>query len=440
MNNYTVWFSDVCKNDVATVGGKGANLGEMSRVGIPVPEGFIVTVSAFKLFMNSLSEVNRENLVDYLNVDVSNADALESASKDAMAIIACSDMPKKVIKDIIESYQKMGNCLVAVRSSATSEDGKEQSFAGQNSTFLNIAGEVDVVNAVKACWASLFEARAIFYRADNGGNYFNDLAMAVPVQKMVQSDVSGVMFTINPLTNNHNEIVIESVWGLGEGIVGGEITPDTDIITKKFVVCSGNKANQTWKYVYDVVNGGTKKTNVAKNKVHAIKLSASDIMTLGEFALRLESHYGYPQDIEWAIEDGKVYILQTRPVTTLGEHMEETVISKSGEPILVGSPASRGKAFGTVRIVNSIDDLNLVQKGDVLVAEMTDPDYLSALRKAVAIVTNLGGRTCHAAIISRELGIPSVVACINATKVLKNGMMVSVDGTEGKVYEGRMWE
>jgi pyruvate,water dikinase len=372
---------------------------------------------------------------------VSNVDALESASKDAMTIIACSKIPKNVTDDIIESYQKMGNCLVAVRSSATSEDGKEQSFAGQNSTFLNIAGEDDVVNAVKACWASLFEARAIFYRADNGGNYFSDLAIAVPVQKMVQSDVSGVMFTINPLTNNHNEIVIESVWGLGEGIVGGEITPDTDIIAKNgFIAISGNRTNQSWKYVYDVTNGGTKKSNVAKNKVHAIKLSASDIISLSEFALRLESHYGYPQDIEWAIEDGKVYILQTRPVTTLGEHAEETVISKVGEPILVGSPASRGKAFGTVRIVNSIDDLNLVQKGDVLVAEMTDPDYLSAMRKAVAIVTNLGGRTCHAAIISRELGIPSVVACINATKVLKNGMMVSVDGTEGKIYEGRMWE
>ncbi|MDD5338403.1 MAG: phosphoenolpyruvate synthase [Dehalococcoidales bacterium] len=434
-----VWFNEVTKNDIPLVGGKGANLGEMTNAGIPVPPGFIVTASAYFDF------IEKANLHDKIKsllepVDVHNSKQLQETALKVQKLITDAKMPAETAIAIEEAYKKMGDGLVAVRSSATAEDLPEASFAGQQATFLNIQGKEDVVNAVQKCWASLFEARAIFYRQEQGFEHFR-VGIAVPVQRMVQSESSGVMFTIEPNTSDTNTITIEAVLGLGEMIVSGDVTPDHYTVNKKGdKILTKEIKKQEWKLVKEVgAHGKDENTKIilTPEEQASQKITDDDIIFLAKIGKTLEKHYGHPQDVEWAKEKGKIYIVQTRPVTTIHKGKESS--HDIDAPVLLsGAPASPGVAYGPVKIVPTPDDIDKVMEGDILVAEMTTPDFVPAMKRAAAIVTDRGGRTAHAAIVSRELGIPCVVGCEKATAILKDGQIITVDGSNGKVYPGKI--
>ncbi|MFH1031759.1 MAG: phosphoenolpyruvate synthase [Chloroflexota bacterium] len=434
-----VWFNEVNKEDVALVGGKGANLGEMTNADIPVPPGFIVTSGAYFEFLQKtkLSDKIRKLLQP---LDVNDSKELQRVSAQIRQIISDAAMPPDIAKEIREAYTKMGGGLVAVRSSATAEDQPDASFAGQQKTYLNINGKDEVVTAVQGCWASLFEARAIFYRVQRKYDHIK-VGIAVPVQRMVQSEASGVMFTVEPILNDLSKITIEAIFGLGELIASGEITPDHYIVSKEELrVLSKEIANQEWKLVRsETVKGEetNERVQISLKEQTKQKITDADIITLAKIGKRLEEHYKIPQDIEWAKEGNKVFIVQTRPVTTIKE-MEDVVKTETSAPlILSGAPASPGIASGPVKIVSDTSLIDRVKQGDIMVAEMTTPDFVPAMKRAAAIVTDRGGRTAHAAIVSRELGIPCVVGTGRGTTILKDGQIITVDGTAGKVYSGK---
>ena len=435
----SVWFNEVTKDDVPSVGGKGANLGEMTRANIPVPPGFIITAYAYFDFLQraKITDKIRELLKP---LDANDSKQLQQIAGEVKQVILNAPMPSDVASDIKEAYIKMGKGLVAVRSSATAEDLPEASFAGQQRTFLNVQGEEELVTAVQGCWASLFEPRAIFYREHQGFDHFK-VGIAVPVQKMVQSQASGVMFTLEPVTSDRSKIIIEAVFGLGESIVGGEVTPDLYIVDKEGLKISTKKiGTQEWKLVRNPASGD-KEANIQvplpPSSQSQQKISDDDIIHLAKLGKQLEDHYQFPQDIEWAIEDNQVFIVQTRPVTTIREVAEVTPEIEA--PILlIGASASPGMASGPAKIVPEASQIDKIVNGDILVAEMTTPDFVPAMKRAAAIVTDRGGRTAHAAIVSRELGIPCVVGAKKATATLKDGQVVTVDGTKGKVYDGKV--
>jgi pyruvate,water dikinase len=434
-----VWFNEVTKNDIPLVGGKGANLGEMTNAGIPVPPGFIVTAAAYFDFIEKAGLNDRiKSLLD--PIDVHDSRHLQETAVKVQKLITDAKMPAETAQAIEEAYVKLGRGLVAVRSSATAEDLPEASFAGQQATFLNIQGDKDVVVAVQGCWASLFEARAIFYRAEQGFEHFK-VGIAVPVQRMVQSESSGVMFTIDPNTSNRDKITIESVLGLGEMIVSGDVTPDHYEVTKKDlkIITKQIKA-QEWKLVKKAgAHGKTDNIKVILTKEEQAqqKITDEDIIFLAKIGKTLEEHYNHPQDVEWAKEGGKIYIVQTRPVTTIRKG--EVARHDIDAPVLLsGAPASPGVAYGPVKIVPDPSQIDKVLEGDILVAEMTTPDFVPAMKRAAAIVTDRGGRTAHAAIVSRELGIPCVVGTEKATATLKDEQVITVDGSSGKVYNGKI--
>lgn len=436
---HILWFKEVGKHDIPIVGGKGANLGEMVKADIPVPDGFIVTATAYFDFIEKTS-LKQKILHELSGLDVENSKALMQASKNIKAAILAADMPEKLQVEIKDYYHKLSGETdknVAVRSSATAEDLPDASFAGQQETFLNVKGYKDVVRHVQKCWASLFETRAIFYRTDKGFSHMK-VGIAVPVQLMVQSEVSGIMFTVNPLTNNRDEISIEAAYGLGQPIVSGEITPDQFIVDKKdFEIKQKHIVKQTWQFTL----GGN--APVSKKYQEEQKLSTHYVKELAKIGKKIENHYDHPQDIEWAFEDKKLYIVQSRPVTTLDSKAVSSASGsgggsdalKGGKVLLEGLGASPGISAGAVKIIKSPNEIGKVLEGDVLVAEMTNPDYVPAMRRAAAIVTDKGGRTSHAAIVSRELGIPAIVGTTQATTMLKTGEVVTVDGSTGKVYE-----
>ncbi len=444
MNNaYIVWFRDVDKNDIDTVGGKGANLGEMTRAGFPVPPGFIVTAAAYFHFLDEAGI--RDKIRDTLSsLDVNNAKALERASKTIENLIRRSHFPKPLALEIIRAYDKLGgrflkHALVAVRSSATAEDLPTASFAGQQATFLNVRGEANLIEKVREAWASLFTARAIFYRATNRFDHLK-VGIAVPVQRMVQSDLSGVLFTIDPVTNDKSRIIIEAVYGLGETIVQGQVTPDHYVVDKGKNTIEDKQVHEQEKLMK---KDGVRNVmlRVAKNIASKQKLSDKQILLLATLGVKLEKHYFFPQDAEWAIEKGKVYLVQTRPVTTVGKQLGATALrSPKHEVFLKGDPASPGVAAGPVKILYSVKELHKVQSGDILVADMTNPDFVPAMKKAVAIVTQRGGRTSHAAIVSREMGIPAVVGVADVLKTLRDGMVITVNGAVGELYKGSIAE
>ncbi len=434
-----VWFNEVTKKDVATVGGKGANLGEMTNAHLPVPPGFIVTANAYYDFLQKAKITDKiRNLLQPL--DPNNSKQLQQIAEEIKQVILNAQMPPELAKEIQQAYIKMGGGLVAVRSSATAEDLPEASFAGQQRTFLNVQGEEEVVVAVQGCWASLFEARAIFYRHQQGFDHFK-VGIAVPVQKMVDSEASGVIFTIEPVTSDTSKIIIEAVFGLGEAIVSGEVTPDLYIIDKDGLKISTKKiGKQEWQLIRNPA-ADDKEANIQvplpPSAQTQQKLTDDDIIQLAKLGKQIEDHYEFPQDIEWAKEDKKLFIVQSRPVTTIKEVAEFEPEVKA--PVLLsGAPASPGMASGPVKIVPESSQIDKVKSGDILVAEMTTPDFVPAMKRAVAIVTDRGGRTAHAAIVSRELGIPCVVGAEQATTTLTDGQIVTVDGSRGKVYEGRV--
>ncbi|MBP6913731.1 MAG: phosphoenolpyruvate synthase [Candidatus Levybacteria bacterium] len=441
-HDLVVSLSDCTSQDVKYVGGKAANLGEMINASFPVPGGFVVSSNAYYLFLkeNKL-DVKIKHLLGSINFE--STDSLSQVSHHIKQIILSSQIPEKIVKEVFSHYKKIGTqTLVAVRSSATSEDSKKASFAGQQETFLNVSGEALLMDKIREGWASLFSARAMFYRHDVHLDHFKT-GIALAVQKMVQSTASGVMFSIDPVTNNKNKIIIESIYGLGEYIVQGKVTPDHYEVAKSdFLILEKKIVNQ--KIMYVKKGSDNKEEQVPKKLQDLQKITDDDITTLAKLSKKLEEHYFFPQDSEWAKENGKIYLVQTRPITTTVEvkkedsSTQELTSSVGAHPIIVGDPASPGVGIGKVKIIHSLSDASSFEPGMVLVAKATNPDYVPIMKKAAAIVTAEGGRTSHAAIVSREYGLPAVVGAHFALTKLKEGMSVTVNGRTGEVFQGSL--
>jgi pyruvate,water dikinase len=436
-----VWFNEVTRQDIPIVGGKGANLGEMTNANIPVPPGFVVTASAYFDHIQSAKLTDKiRHLLEPL--DVSDGKQLRQASAEVKQLILNATMPREIADEIKKDYVQMGRGLVAVRSSATAEDLPEASFAGQQSTFLNVQGEEEVVKAVQGCWASLFEPRAIFYRQLHGFDHFK-VGIAVPVQKMVQSEASGVMFTVEPMTSDRSKIVIEAVFGLGETIVSGQVQTDLYVVDKKRLKIRDRKiGRQEWKLVRNPSAGAGEaniKVTLEPSEQKQQKITDDDVLRLAKLGKHIEDLYQFPQDIEWAKEDNEILIVQTRPVTTIKAEAEAKLIPKiKAKVLLSGRAASPGMASGPVKILRDASEIDKVKDGDILVSEITTPDFVPAMKRAAAIVTERGGRTSHAAIVSRELGVPCVVGTEQAMTALTDGQTITVDGAAGKIYQGKI--
>lgn len=440
-NKYILWFKEVGKEDIPLVGGKGANLGEMAGMDLPVPPGFIVTSKAYFDFLEE-NRLKSKIFRELQRLDLTDPQSLNEISQRIKKIIEEGRISEKLATEIINNYLKLGGIFsqawVAIRSSATAEDLPTASFAGQQRTFLNIRGEANVVERIKNCWASLFEPRAIFYREEKQFDHFK-VGIAVPVQEMIPSFVSGVMFTSDPVNLEKNRLVIEAIYGLGELIVQGSVTPDQYVLERNTVrILKREIAKQTVQLIK--VGSLTKETGVPRNLRLKRKLTDGQIVALAKIGKKIHRHYFYPQDIEWALSQNKLFILQTRPITTIKEReskrVEEQEIKR--KPILTGQPASPGMATGPVQLIKSPQELNKIKNGDILVTSMTSPDFVPAMKKVAAIVTDKGGQTSHAAIVSRELGIPCVVGTETATQKLKNGQIITVNGTKGEIYKGGM--
>ena len=442
--NYVEFFKQLSKDDIPIAGGKGANLGELTNAGIPVPPGFVITAGTYQKFITETGIVNQINNM-LASLDINNTPELQKVSEDIKQLIVTTDIPDDIQTAIIESYNKLcmdveiDDVVVAIRSSATAEDLPDASFAGQQDTYLNISGIDDVLTNVRMCWASLFEARAIFYRAENDFDH-SKVLIAVVVQQMVNSEKAGVMFTVDPSTGEE-EMLIEGAWGLGEGVVSGTVTPDT---------CRFDKANDEIKsyrintkktmFTKNPETGATEQVEVPDDMKDKRVLTDEDLEQLTQLGRRIQKHYGAPMDTEWGIEKGKVYMLQARPITTLdnidSSKHDESLDDEERVIITRGLGASPGLVSGTVKIIRELDELDKILEGDILVTTMTTPDMVPAMKRANGIVTDEGGVTCHAAIISRELGIPCVAGTGEATMVLKENAKVTIDGKKGLVYEG----
>ncbi|MDP6459425.1 MAG: phosphoenolpyruvate synthase, partial [Candidatus Hydrothermarchaeota archaeon] len=371
--------------------------------------------------------------------DVDDSKALQHSSKEIRRIIRKTEMLKKIKSNILRQYKKLCDSggksrLVAIRSSATAEDLPGASFAGQQETFLNVA-QADVTENVQECWSSIYTPRAIFYREKKGFNHEN-VSIAVVVQRMINADKSGVMFTVHPATGEKEKLIIEAGWGLGEGVVSGAVTPDHYVVDKNTgEVTDTEVMRKEIMFVRSSRAGGTEKRQVPEDKAEKQVLTEAEIKKLADLGKLVEEHYEFPQDIEWAIEGDELYLLQSRPITVF--YGEEKAEEGSKKDVLIkGLGASPSLGSGRVRIIFSTEELDKVKEGDVLVTTMTNPDMVPAMRRASAIVTEEGGMTCHAAIVSRELGIPCIVGTSEATKVLSDGDEITVDGSRGVVYKG----
>jgi len=444
MEKFVNFLDELGKEDVLLVGGKGANLGEMFRAKIPVPEGFVVNTNAYKKFLDENPEIKEEISRILKETDVRNTKMLEANTKKIRDLIMSVKMPSEISDEIKKAYKKLSgqnDIFVAVRSSATAEDSPEASFAGQQDTYLNVIGEDNVVYNVQKCWASVFSPRATFYRTEQKIDHLNTY-IAVVVQKMVNSRVSGVMFTANPITGE-DIVVIEAGYGLGEYIVGGVVTPDTYIVDKKTMNIIDKKIS-VQKVALIRKDGISKQVEINEIYQNAQKLSDDKIKELANIGKLIEMHYGKPMDVEWCEEEGKIYVVQARPITTINNKAKEKVEEEREEEttekriIMSGLGVSAGIASGSVKIILNISEISKVNLGDVLVARMTTPDMVPAMKKASAIITDEGGMTCHAAIVARELGIPCIVGTKTATKELHEGDIVTVDGKKGVVYAGRV--
>ena len=451
-NKLVLKFEEVTKKDLAMVGGKNASLGEMiqdlSKKGVFIPSGFATTSYAYFKFLkdNNLESKLREIFKDLDIEDISN---LQRVGRNARKLLSSASFSKEFEDEIIKAYRQMGSPDVAVRSSATAEDLSNASFAGLHETYLNIKGEKELLESVKKCIISLFKDRAISYRQSQGFDHF-EVALSVGVQKMVRSDIgsSGVMFTVDTESGFRNTVLINSIWGIGEMIVQGKITPDEFYVFKPTMkqgyssIILKNLGNKNKKYILSK-KGGIKEVGVNKKDNLRFSLSDDDIMTLAKWAVIIEEHYGCPQDIEWA-KDGKtgqLYIVQARPETIhsdkKGNYYEEYIIEKGHQPILEGIAVGNKIGSGKVRVINDVSGIGQFKRGEVLVTKMTDPDWVSIMRMASAIITDEGGKVCHAAIIGRELGIPVIVGSVSGTKDLKTGETVTVDCTQG--FRGRVF-
>jgi pyruvate,water dikinase len=460
--NLIVWFDDVGKEGVPIVGGKVANLGEMLQAKIPVPPGFAVTAQAYKKFITETGIAKKIYMaIEETVTDVELPSQFEEASRKVRKIIETTPMLHEIEDAIKRAYKelskrtKSSKVFVAVRSSATAEDLPGASFAGQQETYLNVRGGKDLVQKTVKCWSSLFTPRAIFYRARKGFKH-EQVLISVGVQKMVNAKAAGVMFTINPVTGEPNQIVIEGNWGLGESVVSGSVTPDDYILDKKTLkIIEKQIQKKTVEYVKDPKTGKTIHADVPAKRQMQPCLTDKEIAKLAELAKRIEKHYGgQPQDIEWAIDKDlsfpeNIFIVQSRPETVWSVKKTPPEIEAPKPPTPSTGPAElkvvvkgiaagkRDTVTGTAKIVLTTEDAStLMKKGDILVTTMTNPDYVPFMRLSGAIVTDKGGITCHAAIVSRELGIPCIVGTENGTKVMTTGKEYTVDAKGGVVYEG----
>ena len=397
---WTKSLKKISKRDVLTAGGKGASLGEMLSMGIFVPPGFVITSQAYKKFFGK-------------------------------------KLTQEFMDEILKSFDKLNAQRVAVRSSAIAEDSLSASWAGQLESYLNITRD-NVIDSVVSCWKSMRSKRAAIYATKENIPEKKRL-VSVIIQKMVDSDSSGVMFTVNPATNNKNEIVIESAFGLCETIVQGKVIPDRFLVRKKDLKIIEKTLNAKEKMLI-YRKGKNQMVSVQARNRKKQSVSDQNIKKVALLGIKIENHYGFSQDIEWTIERGKISIIQSRPITTLRTTSKQHTLSEdfSGKILVTGLGASSGLASGKVRIVKKLEEINSVRKGEVLVSETTTPDFLEALGKVIAIITNQGGLTSHAAIVSRELGIPAVVGTKNATKKLKTGDLITVDGFDGTIYDGTL--
>lgn len=436
-----VWFDEVGKEDVALVGGKGANLGEMVQAGFPVPPGFIITSTAYREFLQENDLYQKiQHLIGLIEYD--KQESLEKISGQIETLIKKGKLSETFVNEVFRAYGKlsgkMKSALVAVRSSATAEDLPTASFAGQQETYLNTQGEANLILCIKDCWASLFHPRALFYRHEQKIDDMK-VAIAVPIEKMIESEQSGILFSIDPVSNNKERIVIEAIFGLGEMIVQGEVTPDHYEVDKKSLTIVDKKIS-TQKRMLVKKNHENKIVSVPKEMQNKQKISDKHILELATLSKKLEKHYYFPQDSEWAIEKEHVYLVQTRPITTVGEvekkKAEQKLTTVGLSLLLKGDGASPGIATGIVRILSSAHEVGMLQTGEVLVAQETNPDFVPAMKKATAIITDKGGRTSHAAIVAREIGIPAVVGTEKATESLKNGEVVTVNGLTGEIFKG----
>ena len=435
---------------IKDVGGKGFNLIKLTKAGFPVPEAFFITAKAYDAFAEE-NELKGKILEIIEKVDFEDPNSMQKASDEIKKMIFEAKMPDKIKAEIKDAYKRLYGApplnldfvkpmdapFVAVRSSGITEDIKGASSAGQYETFLNIKGEENLLKAVQKCWASLYTARVIYYRHKN--NQPQDTSICVVIQRMVNSEKSGVAFTVDPRNpkEGSNHIIIEGCWGLGETLVQGNVEPDRYLVDKTTGdILEKVIGKKSLEMVRDPMYGITIQRNVLKENVEAQVLSDMEIVTLAAYCKKIEQYYNYPEDIEWAIERGKIYIIQTRAVTTLEE--KEKTKEVEGTPILEGWGASPGAAVGVVKIIRDATEVWKITKGDILVTKMTNPDFVVGMEKSSAIVTDEGGVTCHAAIVSRELSVPCIVGTKTATQILKEGMKITVDATHGKVYAGEI--
>ena len=428
------WFEDIRLRDTDSVGGKGANLGELTAGGLPVPPGFVITGEAY---LDAIGRAGvRERLVAILaEARTAAQDDLDRLASEARRLVHAVPIPDDLAAGIVEAYVRLGTDVrVAVRSSGIGEDAEGTSFAGMNETFTNVAGTEQLLARVVDCWASLWGARSIFYRGDK--ELTAEPAIAVVIQEMVPSERSGVMFTVDPSTGETDHIVIEAAYGQGEVVVSGQVEPDTYVVAKDGPrLLHARVGTQSFKIVRGP-DGEDERVELDPAEGGRRVLSDEEVVAVARIGLAAEAHYGSPQDTEWAMAGGRTYLVQSRPVTAVGGAAGAVAPPGQGTLLVQGLAASAGRASGVVRVLQSPDQGDRLQSGEVLVAPMTSPDWVPTMRRAAAIVTDGGGMTCHAAIVSRELGVPAVVGARTATTVLRDGELVTVDGAQGTVTEG----
>ncbi len=454
-----LWFEELGKEDIPLVGGKNANLGEMLRAKIPVPPGFAITAQTYHEFITKTGIAEKiYRTIEETVKDANNPKHYEEASKRIRKLIESTPTPAEIEKAIRAAYQGLGEklgigeVLVAVRSSATAEDLPDASFAGQQETYLNVKGADELVETTVKCWSSLFTPRAIFYRNQKGFKH-EQVLISVGVQKMVNAKAAGVIFTINPVTGDPNEIVIEGNWGLGEAVVSGSVTPDDYTVNKNTLKISEKRiVKKTIEYIRDPKTGRTIHSQVPPERQEQPCLTEEETLHLAEIARSIEGHYGRAQDIEFSIDRDlpfpqNIFIVQSRPETVWSSRKPEAI--EAAKPptmpvearIVVKGLAAGKRDIGTglARVALTAEEASkMMQKGDILVTTMTNPDYVPFMKLAGAIVTDKGGVTAHAAIVSRELGIPCIVGTEVATKVMVTGREYTVDARSGVIYEGRL--
>ncbi|MDX1886004.1 phosphoenolpyruvate synthase [Mycolicibacterium sp. 120270] len=429
-------ISELTINDAEEAGGKGANMGELAAAKLPVPPGFVLLRDCYRDSMRAggvdaeLSALHREALDNFADTG-----RLTELCERMQGLVHKAGVDDAIQRLILSAYHRLGDgAVVAVRSSATGEDGADASFAGMNATITNVSGDDGLLDAVLRCWMSLFSPRVITYRASRG--FTSDPAMAVVVQQMVDSEKAGVAFTADPSTGAQDRVVIEAAFGLGEVVVSGKVEPDTYIVSKEnpqpLDIRLGHKA-------FKIVRGdGGRDTVVDLDEAQADSrvLTEEELRSIAQLAIATEKHNGCPQDTEWAISNGETYLVQARPITTLGH----TTPPPSAKHVVLarGLAAAPGIASGKVRVLETPEEGDRLQEGEILVAQMTNPDWLPTIRRAAALVTDTGGMTCHAAIVARELGVPCIVGTRTGTRDLHDGTTVTVDGARGEVVSGRV--